>query len=113
MMRMKEYGVAKGAAINSHAGRWSTDYHRLFTAKHKGFIIHSILVTCALIGCLFFTSPSQAQVINCAVSPYGVVLHYEGPLPSGEIQVSKDGKSFASLKLRSSEKEISTALKKA
>jgi len=55
----------------------------------------------------------QAQVLQCGMSPDGVVLHYEGPLPIAEIQVFKDGKALESLTLNKSDKEILRELREA
>lgn len=77
--------------------------------RKKYFKIPTFAFYIALI--LFFLHQLNAQVINAGVSPYGVVLHYEGPLTGDEIKLLKGGKELGTLKLIKSEKEIRMNLK--
>lgn len=61
----------------------------------------------------FISSNLNAQVINAGVSPYGVILHYEGGLSEAPIKILKDGKNLGELKLQTREDEVRKALKEA
>jgi len=67
----------------------------------------------ALIICLFIISKTNAQTIIAGVSPKGIVLHYEGPLPGFEIQLYKNNNPFGTIKAANTatnfEKELRNA----
>lgn len=41
----------------------------------------------------------QAQAVRCGVSPKGVVLHYEGPMPQEKIELFRNGTAVGTIKL--------------
>lgn len=94
----------------------SVDHSQLKIENCKSLIVNCKLLivnyTLLILG-LIIPVYTSAQVVNCGISPHGVVLHYEGPLPSGEITLLKDGKAISTLKLKTGEAEIEKALKKA
>lgn len=84
-------------------------YSEKFEAMGSGKLFIVVIFVLASI----ISSNLNAQVINAGVSPYGVILHYEGELNDIPIKILKDGKNLGELKLQTREEEVRKALKEA